>query len=93
MFTWDEFLKSSPIDRRKMWKLLRNETPDKAEYWEDSEGCYLDDGKTRCPHLKDGWCTYAELPCGVNPYFTPRSGMLGMACMGMVPEGQLVLDF
>ena len=90
MFTWDELIKAKPSVRRKMWNELKNAAPEAASYWEDAEGCSSDNAC--CSHLSNGWCGFAELPCGVNPYLTPKAGMLGMACMGSVPDGQLELD-
>jgi hypothetical protein len=90
MFTWDEFIKSDPSKRRQMWAQLRGDLPEEAEYWEDGEGCNED---IACQHFKNGWCSCAELPAGVNPYLTPRTGMLGMACMGLRPPQQIELNF
>lgn len=89
-FTWDELISAPSSERRKMWAHLRSAAPEKAEWWENAEGCYVDG--VVCQHYKSGWCGYAELPCGINPYLTPRTGIVGMACMGMVPEGQVVMD-
>lgn len=36
-----------------------------------------------CAHSRGGWCTLQCLPCAFNPYLTPRTGMNGMACMGL----------
>jgi hypothetical protein len=38
----------------------------------------------------------AELPCAVNPYVTIKTGMAGMACMGMGRDdgiNQMEFDF
>jgi hypothetical protein len=87
-FTWDELLKASTSKRKAMWSSLKNEHPDMVEWWEDDEACRED---VTCGYLSDGWCKYVNLPCGVNPYLTPRTGMTGMACMGMRPPQQISL--
>ena len=87
-FTWDDFFEASPAKRRKMWEQLRKDEPDSAEWWEDPEACHED---VTCDYLSDGWCKYVNLPCGVNPYLTPRNGMTGMACMGARPPQQISL--
>lgn len=89
-FTWDELFKASPAKRKAMWQQFKNKHPDMAEWWEDDEACRED---VVCENLADGygWCKYMCLPCGVNPYLTPRTGMIGMACMGMRPQQQLSL--
>jgi hypothetical protein len=87
-FTWDDLLKASTSKRKAMWQQFRNEHPDIAEWWEDEEACRED---VTCGHLTVGWCKYINLPCGVNSYLTPRTGMIGMACMGMRPPQQISL--
>jgi hypothetical protein len=87
-FTWDELLKASDTKRKEMWQQFKKEEPDMAEWWEDSEGCNED---VTCEHLSGGWCKYVNLPCAFNPYLTPRTGMIGMACMGSRPPQQISL--
>lgn len=88
-WTWEYFIRQSPVKRRAMWSTLKKHDPDIAEYWEDPECCWEEDYK--CQHLNDGWCEYAMLPCAVNPFLTTRTGMLGMACMGGRPVQQICL--
>jgi len=87
-FTWNELFKASTAKRKAMWKQFKNEHPNMAEQWSDDEACRED---IACECLSGGWCKYVNLPCGVNPYLTPRTGMTGMACMGMRPQQQLSL--
>jgi len=82
-FTWDELIQAKPTERRKMWTQLQKDLPGEADYWQDSLACH--EGGI-CEYVSGGWCNYMELPCGVNPYLTPRTGMLGMACMGARPH-------
>lgn len=76
--SWADFLNLPIEQRKKKWEEFKSYYPEDAEYWEDSEGC-------NCAYADDGWCTYCELPCGVNPYLV-KMGVLGMACMGMKPS-------
>lgn len=88
MFTWDDMLKATPQKRKQLWEQLQKNSPEAAEYWEDSEACNED---VQCQFLKDGWCGLYELPVSFNPYLTPRTGMIGMACMGARPPQQISL--
>jgi hypothetical protein len=88
MFTWDDLLKSTPAKRKKLWEQLRKDLPEESEYWEDGEACNED---ILCQYFKDGWCSLQELPVAFNPYLTPRTGINGMACMGMRPPQQINL--
>lgn len=87
-FTWEELLAADPQTRLSMWQKLKEKDPDTTDYWEDCFSCCED---AICNYLRDGWCEYMELPCAVNPYLTPRTGMVGMACMGMPPPQQMRL--
>lgn len=88
--TWDEFLTADDLARKDIWNEFKKDHKDVAEYWEDEEGCH---GDITCEFANKGWCNYMNLPCGVNPYSTPKSGMLGMACMGDRPIQQLRIEF
>ena len=89
MFTWDVLLKATPAKRRKLWEQLRKDFPEEAEYWEDGMECNED---IECQYFKHGWCSLQELPVAVNPYLTPRTGMIGMACMGLRPPQQIKMN-
>lgn len=86
MWTWDDFSKATPEKRRKLWDQLRRDLPEEAEYWEDAEACNED---IVCQYFEDGWCTLQQLPVAFNPYLTPRTGMIGMACMGFRQPQQI----
>lgn len=88
MFTWEDLLKAAPTERRKLWNQLHRDFPEAVGYWEDNEGCHED---TTCQYYKNGWCSLQEHPVAFNPYFSPRTGLIGMACMGMRPPQQLRL--
>lgn len=54
------------------------------DIWTDCDGCHGDtpwDGP--CRHLDGDWCTSEGLPAAVNPVISFRSGMPGMACIGL----------
>jgi hypothetical protein len=65
---WEEWLTLARRSRRSRQL---------AEGWTDVTAC------TGCIHLDGYWCKLPALPCTVNPYLTFRTGMLGMACMGV----------
>ena len=81
-FTWKEFNQIEPELRKARWIQFKNVFPEHAEIWESTEGC----NESKCNHRTDGWCDYTDFPCGYNPFLSPRTGMVGMACMGAVPK-------
>lgn len=52
------------------------------EAWSDLSCCF------GCKHLneKNIWCKLQNIPATINPILTLRTGMVGMACMGMGRE-------
>lgn len=52
------------------------------EIWSDLSEClgcrYLDE--------KNAWCRSQKTPAAFDPFWTPRAGMTGIACMGMGKE-------
>ena len=72
--------------RRSRWnkwlEMARMADPEIAEWWLTTDGC-VENG--RCIYLDgdDCWCKQMELPASVNPILSFRTGLLGMACMGM----------
>jgi hypothetical protein len=76
-----EMLSEIRRDRWEQWKEICNKKdPYFVEYWTDTSGC------VPCAYIDKDWCLYMELPCTVNPYFSFRTGINGMACMGLKPE-------
>lgn len=71
-------------DRWEKWKELcrQSDAPELVRYWTDTEGC------EGCRHLDGDWCQLQQLPCSVNPILTFRSGLIGMACMGLGYEAR-----
>ena len=63
--------------RWQEWKNLPNHNQAILESWEPCEPCY------DCKHKIDDWCDLSGLPCSVNPMLSFRTGMIGLACMGM----------
>ena len=82
--TWAEFNQIEPHLRKARWDEFKQFFPEHAEDYEDVSACY----ECECRHAQDGWCDYTDFPCGYNPYFTLRTGLGGMACMGMVPRDE-----
>jgi hypothetical protein len=92
--SWKEILDAAdPGERRQCWEewkrlAMAAGEKDLVDLWTDTEGC------RGCKHLNGDWCFRAELPCTVNPFLTIKTGMTGMACMGMgrddgVNQGEL----
>lgn len=52
------------------------------EVWSSLECCF------DCKHInkKNVWCKLVNIPATINPYLTRRTGMVGMACMGVGKE-------
>jgi hypothetical protein len=81
--TWKEILDvADPGECRQRWeewKRLASTAGEKSlvKFWTDTEACQ------GCKYLNRDWCLRAKLPSTVNPFLTIRTGMLGMACMGM----------
>lgn len=81
---WGELLPpdTSGAERRARWaawlKLARPVIGLAARDWAGRQDRCAD-----CSHSRGGWCISQALPCSFNPYLTPRTGMPGMACMGM----------
>jgi hypothetical protein len=81
--TWIELLDvEDPAVCRQRWEewkrlALAAGEKDLVHLWTDTEAC------RGCNHLDRDWCLRTELPCTVNPYLTVKTGMTGMACMGM----------
>jgi len=55
---------------------IQNGHSDVVEYWMGHE-C------GDCDKCDGDWCKLSDLPCSFNPVLTPKTGMIGMACMGM----------
>ena len=81
-FTWEEFNNIEPEFRKKRWDEFKAVFPEHAEQWEDVSAC----AESKCKYANNGWCYYVDFPCAYNPYFSPRTGYVGMACMGAVPD-------
>lgn len=81
---WQDLLpKSAPAsERRRRWAAwLRSAKPVIGSAVRDWAG--PQERCRDCSHSRGGWCVPQGLPCAVNPYLTPRTGIPGMACMGM----------
>jgi hypothetical protein len=80
---WLELLdvKDDKVCRQRWeeWKRLALAAGEKemVDLWNDNYAC------RECKYLDKDWCLREELPCTVNPYLTVKTGMMGMACMGM----------
>lgn len=80
----------APADRKQRWDkwkelAVKYGSKDLVEYWMDTEACI------GCKHLgKDAWCNLQELPCTVNPITTFQTGGIGMACMGIGFEENVI---
>jgi hypothetical protein len=94
---WLELLdvKDNEVCRQRWeeWKRLATDAGEKdlVNIWTDTEAC------RRCKRLDGDWCLREELPCTVNPYLTVKTGIMGMACMGMgyddgINQGELFLN-
>jgi hypothetical protein len=81
--SWTKILDvAGPEERRQRWeewKRLALAAGEKGlvDLWTDTEACL------GCKHRNRDWCLRTELPCAVNPFLTLKTGMTGMACMGM----------
>lgn len=82
--SWQDLLpKSAPAsERRRRWatwlRLARPVIGREVRDWAGPQERCCD-----CSNSRGGWCVLQGLPCAFNPYLTPRTGMHGMACMGM----------
>ena len=65
---WAEWLRAARKDGQRGRQIARD--------WQAHE-CH------GCKHRNGAWCDLEGLPCTVNPILSFRSGMVGMACMGM----------
>jgi hypothetical protein len=65
--------------RWEEWKHIAIDAGEKemVGLWTDTEVC------RGCKHLEKDWCQKHELPCTFNPFLTVKTGMTGIACMGM----------
>jgi hypothetical protein len=81
--SWKEILDvADPGECRQRWEEWKRIAIAAGEkgvvnLWTDTEVCQ------GCKYLNEDWCLRAELPCTFNPFLTTRTGMTGMACMGM----------
>ena len=76
--TWAELFPegASASERRANWNAFVKFDPAIAAHWENCEN-------HDCVHFDNGWCLLQNLPSGLNPYLSTRTGMPGMACMGV----------
>ena len=73
------------VERKERWGKAMSFTGgnNAKEYYSNIYEC------VDCKHFQSGWCSYASLPCGVNPLLTFATGQIGMACQG---EGHELID-
>lgn len=81
--TWYELLPKEDVSaRRARWaawlRLARPVMGRGIRIWAGRQERCRD-----CAHSRGGWCCLQCLPCAFNPCLTPRTGMSGMACMGL----------
>ena len=72
---------------REAWaqwlEIAREENEQAHDMWTTPEAC------AGCKHLGGPtWCELQDLPATYNPMLTPRTGMIGMACMGAGYTGE-----
>ena len=75
--TWEELRTQEAWTR---WlELAKKHDPELYDWWADCEAC------GGCAHLDEAiaWCSLQEMPATFNPILTPRTGCIGMACMGL----------
>lgn len=67
-------------ERWQQWLNLanRDNESDLVEYWKATPETCLD-----CKNNADNWCSYADLPCTVNPILTFNHAIKGLACQGI----------
>lgn len=67
-------------ERWQQWLTMadkENET-DLIKYWTASPKTCQD-----CKNNTDNWCSFADLPCTVNPILTFNHAIKGLACQGI----------
>lgn len=72
-------------ERWEEWKKIAIEAGEQemVDYWVKDN---IEETCSGCIHREEDWCRSYGLPCNVNPILTLRSGIIGMACMGLGKE-------
>ena len=88
--TWADIFSGDKRQNWEAWKKACADAGEKevADYWTDCAEC------SGCVHIDGDWCTFANLPCTVNPVLTVKANIIGMACCGSAyTPAQLELAF
>ena len=84
--TWEELM--TPQSWRAWLDLAKKKDEFLYQCWSDVFACM----GCRFLDRENIWCRLQGLPATFNPYLTPRTGLDGMACMGMGKEVWMQLD-